>query len=70
MIPTVQNSQFLKYSHENLNEYAKRLPPRKLNYSKYSGAYYLNVYRHIAVALCLNNVYDATKRNIETAQNC
>ena len=67
--PYSAEQPILKISAENVDQYRNRLTNTQLSLiSKYSGAYYLNVYKTHRSCAVPQFVYDATKRNIETAK--
>ncbi|MEC8177506.1 MAG: DUF1329 domain-containing protein, partial [Pseudomonadota bacterium] len=67
--PYSAEQPILKISAKNVDQYRNRLTNTQLSLiSKYSGAYYLNVYKTHRSCAVPQFVYDATKRNIETAK--
>ena len=66
--PYDQEKPILKISAENVDQFRGRLTNTQLALiSKYSGSYYLNVYQTHRSCAAPKFIYEATKRNVETA---
>ena len=67
--PFADDGRLFTISHENLNEYAKRLPATQIELlTKFAGKYVLNVYPTRRSCAFPDSVYAANKRNADKAQ--
>ena len=67
--PFADDERLFTISHENLNEYAERLPATQIELlTKFAGKYVLNVYPTRRSCAFPNSLYAANKRNADKAQ--
>ena len=67
--PFAEDERLFTISHENLNEYAERLPATQIELlTKFAGEYVLNVYPTRRSCAFPDSVYAANKRNADKAQ--